>query len=277
MANDFTNLIHEFYKIISAKNISQMVLPTSWVVFFELPTIFPGGRASAGGYSAANRVDVSRIKEREPDGVVHAGGTSWNEIAAMIPRITESIQAKKWGWLPASQVTIPGDGYNIVGKGDFSVGWGKGHIGTGRAPWQPLVIDFYELNGSIIDYILRPWLVMAAHNSLKIADAKSSIHILPLMKQLYPGRENVPRKIHSFFNCFPSTIGGETLQHSNGGMTTKNASFSYDYYSVSKPVDDFFNSPNPAAKLSYDLNDTSNDTDRINNRNIIDNINNGVR
>ena len=238
--------IFEFYKLLSNKN-NSIALPTSWAIFFALPGVLTGEN-SGNAYSNENRVTLANITSRENKSNVILGENAWGNLPSVVNTIYGS-EVKKWGWMYAARVNIPGDGYDVApAPGDFSVGFPKGNIGRGRTTFQKLSIDFYDTNASVTDYILRPWSILMAHNSLKIADAKSIIHILPLMRTFESAGGNAPRKIFSFFNCWPSSIGNETLSHESNAPIIKSTQFTYDWYSVTNISDDYFNEPNPSSE-----------------------------
>jgi len=235
--------IINFYHLLAKEN-NSIASKCHWAIFFDLPGVM-GGAGAPGAYAASNQVLYSQITSRENRGAggdVITGAAPWQNIQN-VKEIVFNNLIKKYGWLYASSVTVPGDKYGIQTLGEFSIGFAKGNIGTGRGQFTNLSIDFYDTQASVTDYILRPWMILLAHNGLKIATAKSKIHVLPLMKKSGKVLDNVPRKIFTYFNCYPTTIGEERLDHQDGSPTTKSVTFTYDWYSVTNVAENAFKTP----------------------------------
>jgi hypothetical protein len=240
MSEKYLNLADKFYNALNQKN-NSIALSTMWIVFFDYPPIM-GGAGSAGGYSSANQ--VKDIKAREVLDNVFPKGKSWDNWERGAGTVRSYIRND--GVLYASQVVVPGDNYNTQRYGDYSMGWQKGLIGAGRGQFQNLTITFYETNASITDFVLRPWSILVGHNSLKISTVKSKVHVVPLLKAA--GGYNLPRKVFSFYNCWPSRVGSETYAHTPESVISRSVNFEYDYYSVTNVYPNSHNTPNNAGR-----------------------------
>lgn len=217
--SNFINLANRFYNILHRNSIAQSTL---WIIHFDLPKIM-GETSNNGNNEYANANQVTDIKHREP--VLNRG---WNGIG---PDGVFDENSIKNGILFASRVTIPPDSYGASRDGDFSTGFQKGIYGTGRENFQDLTIEFYEMNNSLTDLILRPWNILVAHNSLKISSVKTTIHVLPLRKI---GKKwgNVGRKQFIFYNAWPKSISQEQYSHDPDRIITRPVYFAYDYYTI---------------------------------------------
>lgn len=233
---EYINAAQDFYKVISESN-NTIARSTSWLVFFELPDILTGKRDSTKGYSLANQKEPTLLVENNHPAYT---GRTW-EV-----RNAQEIASKyKWllthGCMYASKVQIPGENYGTERLGQFVTGYQRGLAGKGRAEFQHLSIDFMETNASFTDFVLRPWAILVGHNSLKISTAKTTIHVVPLQKTFGDATDprgpivtanNKPRKVFSYFNCWPQFIGPETYTHLPDQLITRTVNFAFDWYSV---------------------------------------------
>lgn len=238
--SEFNDQIIQFYKLLYDKK-NSLAFSSSWAVFFDLPSAMGGG-GGGGGYSTANQITNIMDLENQ-SGEVITGKKPWEGLED-VKDIIFNGTIKTYGWLYANRVIAPGDQYGMANHGQFALGLPKGNIATGRRMFTNVTVDFYDTNASVADYILRPWNVLVAHNGLKISTVKSTLHILPLMKQGNMNG-NYPRKVFSYFNCWPTSVGDETLDHSPDRPIVKTASFAYDWYSVTNIADNLTGEPNP--------------------------------
>ena len=105
-----------------------------------------------------------------------------------------------------------------------------------------LTIPFRDTNTSFIDFVIRPWLIMASHygyvarnpNDLRerLKDPKCNITIVQYTRS-EKGLSQIPRKTWQFFNCVPTEVDTRDYQYASGesdkNFTTK---WVYDHYTV---------------------------------------------
>ena len=105
-----------------------------------------------------------------------------------------------------------------------------------------LTIPFRDTNTSFIDFVIRPWLIMASHygyvarnpNDLRerLKDPKCNITIVQYTRS-EKGLSQIPRKTSQIFNCVPTEVDTRDYQYASGesdkNVTTK---WVYDHYTV---------------------------------------------
>lgn len=140
------------------------------------------------------------------------------------------------------------DGINIGGE-SFDVdtapltnygGLIAGHVAKDRAPYagNKLTVQFRETNLSFTDLILRPWVVLAAHQGLvarpELESIKTSITVLQFTRT-YQKLSQIPRKVWRFQNCVPVSVPSQDMSYdpaNESAMKTTDVEFVYDRYTV---------------------------------------------
>jgi len=124
---------------------------------------------------------------------------------------------------------------HVGGTGGSMQGFVKTPISTGRADMADLTMVFKETNSSYTDFVLRPWLTLTAHKGLFARkpedDIKSKITVINMVPSR-TGRVAI-RKIFTYHNCAPISIGAEDLTYDAPIMIQRQVSFTYSHYTVS--------------------------------------------
>lgn len=166
------------------------------------------------------------------------------DIDSAVNLLTNFAFQKVIGCLFAANVTIPNEAWSVESAViDNNRGFLPGVLGGGRNHEAPtLEIGFRETNTSFIDFVVRPWVILAAHfglvarNPNDITQAaknmKVNMHVMQYTRSK-AGVSMIPRKIWNFYNCVPFTINEETLEYTEEKMVTFNTRWTYSNYTVS--------------------------------------------
>lgn len=160
------------------------------------------------------------------------------------------------GCLFASSVTIPNEGYAVESASvENNRGFLPGVIAGGRNLEAPVLdLQFRETNTSFIDFVIRPWVILASHYgfvarnpndaSEALKNMKVNVHIMQFTRTR-AGVSQVPRKIWNFYNCVPFTVNEETLEYTEEKLMNFNTRWTYSNYTVSNnlylPIIDIIN------------------------------------
>jgi len=160
------------------------------------------------------------------------------------------------GCLFASSVTIPNEGFTVESAHvENNRGFLPGVIAGGRNAEAPILdLQFRETNTSFIDFVIRPWVILASHygfvarnpddSAEALKNMKVNIHIMQ-MTRTRAGVSQIPRKIWNFYNCVPFTVNEETLEYTEEKATYFNTRWTYSNYTVSNnlylPISDIVN------------------------------------
>jgi hypothetical protein len=160
------------------------------------------------------------------------------------------------GCLFASSVTIPNEGYAVESASvDNNRGFLPGVIAGGRNLEAPVLdLQFRETNTSFIDFVIRPWVILASHYGFvarnpndaneALKNMKVNVHIMQYTRTR-AGVSQVPRKIWNFYNCVPFTVNEETLEYTEEKLMNFNTRWTYSNYTVSNnlylPIIDIIN------------------------------------
>jgi hypothetical protein len=148
------------------------------------------------------------------------------------------------GCLFASSVTIPNEGYAVESASvENNRGFLPGVIAGGRNLEAPVLdLQFRETNTSFIDFVIRPWVILASHYGFvardpnnyneAIKNMKVNVHIMQYTRTR-AGVSQVPRKIWNFYNCVPFTVNEETLEYTEEKLMNFNTRWTYSNYTVS--------------------------------------------
>lgn len=199
----------------------------------------------------------------EPSGPTSSSGTpgipgthsrEWN-IDQSKHEITKDTYMKsgggKFGCMLAQGVVLPGETFDVQDIAiNNNMGFLPGKVGGNRQPVPPLVTQWRETNRSFPDTVIRPWIILAAHQGLVATpgdfyadrtNIKTNISVVQLAKT-YQHLPHVERKIWRFYNCVPTTIDSKELTHQDGAnfmgqIFTVN--WAYTHYTIeSLPYED---------------------------------------
>ena len=230
-----------------------------WAVVFDLPPILrPTGEAGKQAGVGESRVDDILYTMGEFN---KNAGRDMN-ARRVIKELDQDIFQKVSGCLFAQSVIIPGESVQMTWQppgGNTGGLIGFPLLGN-RQQFTSLNIGFRETNLSFIDFVMRPWLILASHlglterHPLERLGVKSDIHVIQFAKagaalkkgSSYTGtdahHENLipllPRKIWRFKDCTPIRVPQGDYSYSETSIETKTVEFIYSHYEVRAP--DFY-------------------------------------
>jgi hypothetical protein len=188
-----------------------------WSVEFEAPTgtleidepLVVGGEWNVNSY--ARNVSTERVTKE------YGGWYKSNMLASSIKLVGESIKTER------------------VGSAG-SEGYLRGIVSGGRDDFGTLDVAFIETNHSFVDYIIRPWLISIAKDSLIARGNSKRVNITCTMYGLM-GRNNNPvkRKTFVFFNAFPTSVDEEEYNFTESEVNFRKVSFSFTHYAMTSP------------------------------------------
>lgn len=156
--------------------------------------------------------------------------------------LTSHPYQKIVGCIFAHAVTVPGEQLNVDYVGvDNNRGFIPGLTSKNRSNFTNLAITFKEVNTSFIDFVLRPWLILAAHYGLvtrdptdpneMLKDVKTNIIVMQFTRT-YQNISMVPRKIWTFFNAIPIQTTSEPMTYTDEVLQTNDIQWAFTHYTV---------------------------------------------
>ena len=135
-------------------------------------------------------------------------------------------------------VSIPSESLNS-GTADIGQNRGfiPGNILQGRSGFQSVTLQFRETNTSFTDFVMRPWLIAAAHAGYVARpindpmNVKCNITIIQFSRT-YQKLSMIPRKIWQFYNCVPLDVNTRNLSYDSEIVENYDVPFMYDHYGV---------------------------------------------
>jgi len=134
--------------------------------------------------------------------------------------------------------------------GDKQRGFIPGQISTGKNTFDNLTIQFRETNTSFVDFVVRPWSMLSSHfrfvarEAGDLRDMKTNITILQYTRS-YQKISQIPRKIWTFYNCYPVSVDNKNLTYDNEAMDIHSTQWAYSNYAVQNnlylPLPDIIN------------------------------------
>ena len=135
-------------------------------------------------------------------------------------------------------VSIPSESLN---SGTVDIGQNRGFIPgnilQGRSGFQSVTLQFRETNTSFTDFVMRPWLIAAAHAGYVARpindpmNVKCNITIIQFSRT-YQKLSMIPRKIWQFYNCVPLDVNTRNLSYDSEIVENYDVPFMYDHYGV---------------------------------------------
>lgn len=133
---------------------------------------------------------------------------------------------------------------------DKQRGFIPGQISEGKESFENLTLQFRETNTSFVDFVVRPWSMLASHFGFvarqqgDLRDVSTTISILQYTRS-YQKLSQIPRKIWTFYNCFPISVGNQNLTYDAESMEINTTEWSYSNYTVQNnlylPLPDIIN------------------------------------
>jgi len=106
----------------------------------------------------------------------------------------------------------------------------------------PLTMNFRETNTSFIDFVIRPWVIMASHFGYvarnlrdpieRLKNPKTNVTIIQYTRS-EQGLSQIPRKTWRFYNCVPLSVQDREYSYNDDeGVKFYNTQWVYDRYEV---------------------------------------------
>ncbi len=158
------------------------------------------------------------------------------------------------GCLFAQGVDIPQMEQLEVGRdkvfGDKQRGFIPGLISNGREPFQNLTIQFRETNTSFVDFVIRPWTILAENFGMVARpdgderNVSTTITILQFTRT-YQKISQIPRKMWTFYNCMPIQLDNKNLTYDQEALEINSTQWAFSNYTVANnlylPLPDIIN------------------------------------
>lgn len=251
--------------------------PAHWVGFFSFnpPEIEPSPPESLKDRIKGKAKSVVKNTARSAvEGVLGFGPTSSDvieknlEFGDIIDQVDANLEYSSWGvgdkgHLMANRfstnggnsvmfinaVQVPGDKFGIERPSmNYNVGgFLKSPITLPRNDLASLKVTFLETNTSLIDFVIRPWLIHSSYESLKYAKS-ATFDIFNLTKS--PSGFRV-RKHFKFFNVVPISIQEEDEVYTITDYNKRQTEFVFSHYSLEEGdslVDSLFDNIKTLAK-----------------------------
>jgi hypothetical protein len=130
-------------------------------------------------------------------------------------------------------------------KIDNNRGFIQGTILKNRSDFasNKFTLSLRETNSSFVDFVIRPWVIMASHFGMvardqtnpaeRIKDPKVNLTVVQYTRS-DAGISQIPRKTWRFYNCVPTTVSTRDYQY-GGQEDVKNfdTQWVYDRYEIS--------------------------------------------
>lgn len=175
----------------------------------------------------------SKIQTVEPPG--------W-DVGSIVDDTWKRETQEVVGCIFANSVRIPGENVNVERVG-LTEGSRRGFINApiinGRNDFSPLEIGFNETNQSFVDGVLRPWIIVAAHDGLlaraRNNSIKSTIDIYQLARAMDSTeipKKNIVRKHWTFEDCVPINLVDEDMAYNTIDYGKRQVQFVYNSYNL---------------------------------------------
>ena len=185
------------------------------------------------------------------------GSKNGFDIDAAKTILTNYGAQKVIGCLFAHSVTIPSESFAVDRVTvENNRGFLPGVIASGRRSEAPdLNIEFKETNTSFIDFVIRPWVILASHFGMVarnpsieteiVKNMKVNMHVMQLTRTR-AGVSMIPRKVWNFYNCVPYNVSEQTFDYTDEKLVTHRTLWTYSNYTVENnlylPIVDLINS-----------------------------------
>ena len=192
----------------------------------------------------------------------YRGQNTWEVEDSFSRVIQPNIQTNQTvGCMLAREIKFPGEKFNASASGpDAGLTTRGGNmplpIGGNRDPFRTVSIAFLETHGSFVDFVIRPWLINAAHFGLVArpdVNIKTNITMFSLAKTKHD-RPMTASKVFTFYNAVPVSVDDTAQTHDDNSFTSRPTEWIYDSYTVqdARGFNPTFEAP--GTTLGVDLN-----------------------
>jgi hypothetical protein len=182
----------------------------SWVTAFPLMSQWI---AVIESYPAALRTDILRGLERT------TGSGLGFDINLAKTILTSYPFQRVTGCIFANNVVLPEESISIkTAPLENNRGFVPGVVSGERRSYadKPLALSFFETSTSFLDFVIRPWIILAGHygfvarkgdtnRTKSIYNVKTNITLLHF-NRTYQNISQIPRKVFRFYNCVPISV-----------------------------------------------------------------------
>lgn len=166
--------------------------------------------------------------------------SGWDINSNTILKLTDGeLQfEKRIGCVFVKQVNLPNDSFDAGNNGLDFAGWSAPATANTRAKYNKLRITFLETNASFVDFVIKPWMVLASYNGLmsrredSYRNVKCSWCDINFLARITPGKTQAIRKTYRFNNIVPVSIDGEQYSYMSDDMKYTSVDFVYDQYYI---------------------------------------------
>jgi hypothetical protein len=220
-----------YYLDIISKWPTAFVTQNQFFMWFDLESV------------GALRADLASTVRRIDSGSDNTWDIPKEVVDTLIKKENQLTTENLIGCVFAREIRLPGETVTAGNDGlDYS-GYQAPATTSGRQSYKKVQIVFAETNSSFIDLVIRPWIVLVGYygfiarnnprNNPKSVKCSS-------LNAVYLGKAgaynpSIQRKIVTFNNVAPVSVGGLTNSYATDGMQYTSVEFTYDSYSVLAP------------------------------------------
>ncbi len=209
----------------------------SWITSYPLMSQWV---AVIDSYPAALNTTVLQELERT------GGNRNAYDINLAKTILTSAPFQRVSGCIFANNVVIPGESYAIKAASvPNNRGFIPGIVAGDRSDYtsKPLSINFFETSTSFIDFVIRPWIMLASHygfvaregdtpRSKSLLNVKTNITLL-FFNRTYQNVSMVPRKVFRFYNCAPISMNLQDYSYEEpSSVKGFNVNWAYTNYTI---------------------------------------------
>jgi hypothetical protein len=147
-------------------------------------------------------------------------------------------------------VQLPDERYNVAQAGNYDFGgFIKPGVGGTRDAFssKSIVTSFRETNADFVDFVIRPWVIVASYNGYFAYQNQNERIRVPRIQLISFGRQkHTPiapydentfrptRKVYNFYNCAPYGVDGKKYSYNEdqGSPEMRSVTWCFDNYSV---------------------------------------------
>lgn len=202
--------------------LTAIPLKTQWLVLIQ-------------GYPVALTTQTIQQLER-----IEGNSQNFN-ISSAVNKLKSFPLNKVVGCIFAQGIGIPENETNSTSytENTLNRGFINGLVSNGRSNFDGgLTINFLETNTSFIDFVVRPWVILSEHYGYvarppgeRNKDVSTTITILQYTRS-YQKLSMIPRKIWTFYNCYPTSVGSREATYDGESIDTYPVVWKYSNYAI---------------------------------------------
>jgi len=144
----------------------------------------------------------------------------------------------KTGCVFAKQVNLPSESFEAGNDGLSYAGWMPPATSNTRNKYGKFRVTFLETNASFVDFVIKPWLVLASYYGMMSRrqdsdkNVKCTVCEVNFLARTKAKQQQDVRKTYRFQNIVPVSIDGEQYSYLSDDMKIISVDFVYDQYYV---------------------------------------------